>query len=134
MAFSDSEKVRLRHALGYANVGQVETFSLGFPTAVETQFLIEGAMNRVLPEAESKCRDILATLESVESQMMGDTELLAVLKIGEIEVNPKEQGALRGVYRYWQATLGNLLMIPPCPFDQRFMFGAGGISVRMTNG
>ena len=52
MAFNDQEKVRIRHHTGYSNVSAAQSFSLGVPAAVETAFLIEGAMNRVLPAAE----------------------------------------------------------------------------------
>ena len=125
MAFSEREKVKIRAHLGYGNVGQVETFSLGVPAAVETQFLIEGAMNRVLPEAELEVRRLVGIMDGIEAQMVGDMELLAVESIGEIKINEKEQHRLRCAYRQWQATLGNLLMIPPNPYDQRYMSGSG---------
>lgn len=129
MAFSEQEKVKIRAHMGYGNVGLVESFSLGVPSAIETSFLIEGAMNRVLAEAELECRRLVGVLDTIEAQMVGDMELLAVRKIGEIEVNEEEQRKLRVAYRQWQAALGNLLMIPPNPYDQRFMGAAAGINV-----
>ena len=132
MAFSEQEKVKLRAHLGYGNVSSVQTFSLGVPAAVETQFLIEGAMNRVLPEAEIEARRLVGILDGIEAQMIGDTELLAVERIGEITVNGKEQQKLLTVYHHWQHTLANLLMIPVNPFDQRFM-NAGGLNVGVAH-
>lgn len=130
MAFSEQEKVRIRHHLGYLNVSTMQTFSLGVPTAIETQFLIEGAMNRVLVQAEQEARRLVGVLDTIEAQMVGDLELLAVRKIGEIEVNPDEQGKLKQQYRHWQGTLGNLLGIPPNPYDQRFMNASINVGVQ----
>jgi len=118
--------------MGFINVGLVQTFSLGVPGARETSYLIEGAMNQVLPEAELECRRLIGVLDGIEAQMVGDLELLAVNKIGEIDVNQDEQQKLRRAYRHWQAELGNLLGIPPNPFDQRFM-NAGGLNVGVQN-
>ena len=134
MAFTEQEKVRIRHHMGYLGVSQVQTFALGVPAAVETQFLIEGSMNRVLTESELLCRELIGTLDSIEGQMKGDLELLSVVKIGEIEVNPQEQGMLKRAYKHWQAALGNLLGVVPNPYDQRFLAGAAGISVKVANG
>jgi len=131
MAFTEQEKVKIRSHMGYLNVGSVQSFSLGVPAAVETQFLIDGAMNRVLPEAEQEVRQLCGILDGIEAQMVGDLELLAVTKIGEIEVNETEQAKLKTAYRHWQAKLGNLLAIPVCPFDQRFM--NAGINVGVSH-
>jgi hypothetical protein len=120
MAFTDAEKVKIRHHMGYLNVGEVQTFSLGVPAALETQYLIEGAMNRVLEYAEVQVKNIVAKMDIIEEQMTADLELLAVTKVAEIEIDPKEMPKLRREYRYWQRTLGNLLGIPPNPYDQRF--------------
>ena len=133
MAFSDQEKVRIRHHMGYLGVAQVQTFSLGVPSAVETQFLIEGAMNRVLPASEIEARRIVGVLDTIEAQMVGDLELLAVEKIGDITVDGKEQGKLKQQYRHWQAALGNMLGVPPNPYDQRFLGGGGGVNARVAH-
>jgi hypothetical protein len=126
MAFADVEKVRLRHHLGYLNVAFAQTFALGIPTAVETQFLIEGAMNRVLPAAESECRRLVGILDKIECQMVDDQELLAVEKVDEIGISAKEMPRLRIEYQHWQRALGNLLGVPPNPYDQRFGGYSGG--------
>lgn len=131
MAFTEQEKVRIRHHTGYMNVGQVQTFSLGVPAAVETQFLIEGAMSRVLPEAEIEVRRIVGILDKIEAQKVEDLELLAINKIGEIDVNDAEQSKLDREYDKWVASLCNLLAIPRNPYDQRKMGSTGGINVRV---
>lgn len=131
--FADDEKARIRHHMGYLNVSAVSTFSLGVPTAIETQYLIEGALNRVLPEAESLARNIVVKMDLIDAQMTDDLELLSVSKVDEIEINPNEMQILKRQYRYRQLELGNLLGIPPNPFDQRFA-GSGGINIQVNNG
>ena len=78
----------------------------------------------------SRCRRLVGVLDGIEAQMVGDLELLAVRKIGEIEVNDAEQQKLKTAYRHWQAGLCNLLMIPPCPFDQRFMNAGCNVGIQ----
>jgi hypothetical protein len=120
MSFTDEDKVRIRHHMGYLNVSEVQTYSLGVPAAVETQYLIEGAMNRVLPEAEVHVFEVLSRLDAIECQMTGDLELLAVDEIGEIKVNRKEMNQLRREYRHWQWKLANALGVEPNKYDYRF--------------
>ena len=119
MPFTKEEKVKIRHHLGYLNVASASTFVLGSPAAVETSFIIEGAMDRVLVEAEGEVRRHLQILNSIEEQMIGDHELLAVTQVDEISVNPKEHQQLRDQYDYWRQGLSNLLGVYTNPFDKR---------------
>lgn len=130
MAFAEEEKVRIRHHLGYLNVGAAQTFVLGTPAAVETQFLIEGAMNRVLPAAESMVRNLVARCDLVEQQVIENQELLAVTAVGEISVQEREFEKLMQRYQYHRNALANALGIYANPFDKRF---EGGLNVRVQN-
>lgn len=125
MALTEHEKVRIRHHMGYLNVVAAYTFVLGTPAAVETQFLIEGAMDRVKEEALPLARELLSRCDLTESQMVDDQELLAVVSIGEIEIRQTQQKELRRVYREHVRALSNLLGVPQNPFDKRG-FGVGG--------
>jgi len=134
MSFSDYEKVRIRHHLGYLNVGASATFVLGTPAAVETQFLIESAMNKVLPEADVLARELLARCDSIEGQMMDNQDLLAVEQVDEIKVRQDEFQALLKRYHYHRNGLANVLGIYPNPFDKRFASsGGGGINVSVQH-
>lgn len=134
MAFTEYEKTRIRHHLGFLNVAAAATFVLGTPAAVETQFLIESAMNRVLPEAEVLVRDLLGKCDSVEGQMADNQELLAITAVDEITVRQDEFEALQKRYHYWRNALANAMGIYPNPFDKRFGSGGfGGINVRVNN-
>jgi hypothetical protein len=127
------EKVRVRHHTGYMNIQNAQSFALGIPAAVQTQFLVEGSMTLILPEALSKFREILQKCDCTEGQMFEDQELLAVENIGSIKVRQDEQKALRDVYIYWRAELCNMLGIIPNPYDARFP-GGGGINVPVQHG
>lgn len=128
--FTEEEKVRIRHHLGYLNVAASATFVLGSPAAVETQFIIETAMNKVLPEAETMARNLIARCDFVENQMVENQELLAVEAVGEITVRKDEFSALQVRYNYWRNALANALGIYPNPFDKRF---AGGLNVTVQH-
>ena len=120
MSFTAEEKVWIRFHMGYLQVTSAATFSLGIPAAVETQFMIENAMNLVRPEAEGLVRDHLTKLAGILNQMVDDHELLAIERLGEITIRQTEHDALRREYGFWQRSLGNVFGIQPNPFDQRF--------------
>lgn len=136
-ALSLEEKVRVRHHMGYLNVQEAQTFTLGTPAAVETQFLIEGAMNKVLPEAMPLLRRYLEMCDETENTMFCDQETLVANRLGEIDLNNqgehRNQRELRRSYKYWQTSLANLLGVPPNPFDQRTQYGLGGVNVRVQH-
>lgn len=133
-ALSAQEKVKVRHHCGYLNVQDAQTFVLGTPAAVETQFIIEGAMDRVLEAAIPELRRQLQILDGIEDQMVMNLELLQVQKLGEITVNStgadREQRALIQVYDRWVDSLCNLMGISRNPYDKRKgALGTGGMNV-----
>lgn len=129
---TDRERVKIRHHLGYLNVQNAQTFVLGVPAAVDTQFLIEGAFDKVLPEALGEVRRHLVMLDNVEAQIAENQELLAVTKVGEISVRQDEFEALLVRYDYWRNGLSNLLGVYPNPWDKRRIAGPG-INVRVRH-
>jgi len=130
---TDGEKVKVRHHTGFLNVADAATFVLGTPASVETQFIIEGAMNRVLELALPEVRRHLQILDAIEEQMVQDHELLAVEKLGEITVNTKEQEKLTRRYDYWVDSLCNLFGVERNPFDKRLVSGGAGINVGVAS-
>ncbi len=120
------ERSRVRVHLGYPNVSAISTFTLGNPAAIETTFIIEGAMNKVLDEATGEVRRHLAILDGVLEQMLADQELLAVTKVDEIDIRQDEFAQLVRQYMFWRSSLGNVFGVGPNPFDQRFSSWAGG--------
>ncbi len=132
MAFTDDEKASIRHHLGFLNVGEASVFILGVPGAVQTQFQIEGAMDRVLPAAEAIARRVITQLDEIEKQMGCNVENAAVNKLGNIELRADAFPELTKQYDYWRKSLANIFGVPPNQFDQRFG-GGGGINVPVHN-
>lgn len=133
-SLSAQEKVKVRHHLGYLNVQEAQTFVLGTPASVETQFIIEGAMDRVLADAVIEVRRHIQILDSIEEQKVQNLELLQVKKLGEIEVNStgddREQKQLIKEYDRWVDSLANLFGVVRNPYDKRKgAMGTGGINV-----
>jgi hypothetical protein len=114
------EKAQIRYHLGYPNTTRIATFAIGVPTGIESSFILESAMDNIQPEAEILVRKCVAILEKLEAQEVEDQEIMALLKVDEIEFNTKDMNAM-----IWQATkrwsqqLGNIFGVTPNRFDQR---------------
>lgn len=126
MALSEDERVRIRHHLGYLNVAEVATFVLGVPASVQTQFMIEPAMDKILLPAEAKARQLLDQLDAVEFQLFDDTETLVASKVGSIDLNPDEFEKVIQRYDFIRNGLANILGVIPNPYDKRFWQSGGG--------
>src|SRR4051812_360284 len=90
----EEDKVRIRAHLGFLGVQESATFVLGVPAGVQTQFMIELAMNKILPSSIPKVLSYLNILDTIDGQMVEDLELLAITRIGDIDVRGDEQEAL----------------------------------------
>lgn len=119
MPFTAEEKVQIRRHLGFINVQEAYTFVLGVPAAVETQFLIEGAMDRVLLAAEPEVRRHLEILARIEGLLIEDQDTLIVSSVDEIQIRPTEMKELRREYQFWREGLANIIGCYPNPFDKR---------------
>ena len=131
MPLTEEQRVVIRHHMGYLQVADAYTFVLGSPASVETTFIVEGAMNRVLEAAIPLVEQHLDILRGIECQMIGNLENLAATAIGDLQINGREQAELRKQYDYWVASLANILGCPRNPFDKR-LTTTGGINVRVA--
>ena len=127
---TEEEKVRARHHTGYLGVGSAQTFYLGIPAQVQTQFQIEGAFQLLLPASLPKFRELLAKLDAIEEQMFEDNDTLVATTIGSIGINQDEHKKLRVEYKFWQGALCNMLGVIANPYD--FRFTNGGINVPVS--
>jgi len=128
---SEVQRIKVRHHMGYLQVADAYTFVLGSPASVETTFIIEGAMDRLLEHAIPLFLQILDNLDRIECQLIDDLENLAVEQIGDIRINLKEQKQVRESYDYWVASLSNMLGCPRNPFDKRIQ-ATSGVNVRVA--
>ena len=132
---TEQEKVACRMHTGYLGVASQSTFSLGIPAGVQTQFVIEGAMNRLLPQSEPEFRRHLKVLDLHQEQILENMPNVAATEVGTIKINPKAFRELVRQYRWWINSLCNLLGCVPNPYDQRFaQWNAvgGGVNVSVT--
>lgn len=130
MALSEDEKVKIRHHLGYLGVAEVFTFLLGVPGAVETQFLIEGALHRLLLSTEPLVREILCRLDQLDAARQQVAIGGEVESVGNIKMRGME--ALRMVDNQLveqRGALANAFGVYQNPFDKR----SRGINVGVSN-
>lgn len=131
---TEEEKSRARYHLGYLEVEAASTFSLGVPAAVQTTFMVEGAFSKLMPTGAERFRTLLCKLDQIDERLLCGLELDEVTSIGEVSVNDKRQQRTIDLYLHYRAALGNLLGVPPNPFDQRFGGGVGGNGINIPCG
>lgn len=131
VVITEEEKSRARHHLGYLEVEAAQTFVLGVPAAVQTQFMIEGALNRMTDTGAQRFRELLCRLDQVEAQVFCGIDLADVDKLDQITVNRKRLQELAEYYLIAAEGLANLLGVPRNPFDMRSWLSraGGGINV-----
>lgn len=134
VGLTEQEQVRCRHHMGYLNMQEVYTFVLGTPAGVETQFLIEGAMQRVRQSALPLVRRHLDVLDSIENLSIEDLDVMVATQVGGISINKDEQKQLVERYDYWVDQLSNLLGCPRNPFDKRKYNPSGGSRINARVG
>lgn len=135
VVLTPDEKARCRRALGYPNVSSVPSQALGVPIPMQTGFLLESAMDRLLPEAVPRVRELLRRIEDIERRMMDDApDHLAAEKLGEMTLRSAKVGEtypdlLEREYRRWALRLADELSVAPYAYAERFR--GGGINVRV---
>lgn len=133
---TETEKNRARYHLGYFLVESASTFALGVPAAMQTTFMVEGALDRIMttPGAVEKFRQTLERLDCIENEIMCGIDLASVDVLDTITVNKNRLRELAKYYRLFQTALAGLLGIVPNPWDQRMVIqlADGGINVPVS--
>ncbi len=132
MALTQDEMVSSRHHLGYPNVGEVQTFAFGIPAAMQTTFMIEGAMVRILPQAEARFRYLLSKLDQTECKIDDVLDSADMSEAEDVKFRDNALAKVAQVYKVYQQSLANLMGIVPNPYDQREWLQGGGINVSVT--
>lgn len=126
------EKAKVRKHGGWPNISAAQTFFLGNPAAMEPFFILEAAMDSIIPTAEFLLREGLERCDRIYATIFDDADTLVAAKVGDIEINPKQFEQL--VQRYL-LYVDDMLQVMGCyrnPFDARFGGGAGrGINSRV---
>lgn len=120
MAFTDEEKQRIRYHLGYPSVTSAAALTFGVVKPLQTLFLVESAMNLILPVAEDKARSLLNVLDGIECRLVDAQDRLAAKSVDSLTMRPDETMALETEYRRWANRLADVLGVPLYAYSLRF--------------
>lgn len=128
-AFTDVEKSRIKHFLGYPAWESVTNgIQLGIPAGSQALFLVEQSFLRLDEGGRQSVRGDLESLELIEEQMRCAQSRMRAKRIGEIETNLEELGTLKNHLEYWKGVLANDMGVPINPYPSEPIMG--GINSR----
>jgi len=120
MALTQEERARTRYHLGFPNIAAGAALALGFPAAGHPAYLLEAAMNDIVPEAEPKFREVLHQCECIERQIMDAKKRLQAVSVGGVILRgPEELEALEDQYDYWTDALVDIFGVNKNPFSKK---------------
>lgn len=133
MALTDEEKQAVRRYLGYLGVGTAATISLGIPAASQPLFIVEGAVNRLLPAAEPDVRECLTELKCIDDQLKdARRKRTRIAKVGDIHFRGADElDILYDEYDNWAARLSDILGAPINPHSELHKRIGGTIHVNV---
>lgn len=134
MALDDNEKERVRYHMGYLNVQPAASIHFGIPAAIQTLFLVDLAMELLLPSAEDRVRRLLTVLDDIECKMIGGQDYLVASQLDTLTIRPDHIDKLEDEYCRWASRLADEMGAPLYPGSTKFrrlnMVTAGSIPVR----
>lgn len=127
MAFTEHEKGRVLHHLGYPSFQSLSNgIQLGFPAASQPLFLVEQSFKRLSPAGEASVREDLCQCDDIESQMSSARARLKTTEVGGVKLNGREIVQLRGELVYWRTKLADDLGCSFNPHSNAAIGGTGG--------
>lgn len=125
--FDAAEKERIRYHMGYLEVAPAASIQYGIPRPIQTMFLVESAMDLVIPAAEDRVRSLITTLDEIECRMRGALDYLVVEQLSDITIRQDHIDKLESEYCRWAARLADTLGAPLYPGAARFrsLFSTG---------
>ena len=134
MAFTPEERQKIRYSLGYVNVSPAASINFGLPRPIQTLFLVEQAMDYILPGAEDNVRRILGILDGIECRLVDAQDRLAAKSLDNLTMRVDETDALENEYYRWGGRLADILGVPFYAYSNRYKRHgkgfAGSIPVR----
>lgn len=132
MAFTDQEKARIKHHLGYPDwVALSGSIQLGYPAGAHPLFLVEDAFKRLTAGGEEAVRIDLCNCDDIERQLGEARGRMRAAQIGNLMVNKDEPAMLRSELAYWKKKLADDLGVPPNPYSQSEHATPGGVNARV---
>lgn len=130
MAFTLEEKARIRYHLGFPNIGNATVLALGFPAAGHPAFLLEAAMNQILPEAEPTARNAILQCDCIEKQLAEARSRLKAGTAGNVILRGREElEDLEDQYDYWTDALVDVFGVNKNPFSKKHQRVGGEYTV-----
>lgn len=127
MAFTDDEKTRVLHFLGYPDWQSLaSSIQLGYPASTQPLFLVRDSFDRLSPAGENSVRRDLCECEAIEGQLSDARSRMRATQIGEMKLNAQETAQLRGELQFWVKRLADDLGVFVNPYSQMDYLGMGG--------
>ena len=127
MAFTEAEKARVRHFLGYPSFASLaQSIQLGYPAVSQPLFLVDDAFHRLTQEGADAVRIDLCECESIERQLSKARTRMQASQIDDLHVNPEEASMLRRELTYWTQRLASDMGVPINPNAPSQFYGAIG--------
>ena len=120
MSFTLSEKARIRYHMGYAGTAMAPSLSAGVPIPLQTMFLLESALNMVLPDAEEIVRVLVSRLDQTDEAIFQCQIRMQAESVDGIKLRANEADSLEREYLRQAARLSDVLHVPLYPFSARF--------------
>ncbi len=133
MPFTDQEKARVLHHLGYPSFASLSnSIQLGYPAASQPLFLVEQSFARLTPGGEANVREDLCQCEDVQQQLVGARGRMKVCNVGEMKMNPLESAQLRRELAYWRTKLADDLGCSFNPYSNAAIGGDSIVNAKVT--
>ena len=126
MSLTAAERERAREHLGYPAAQSAAAIQLGIGKPTQTLFLVDQALDLLLPAGEERVRSILTTMDEIECRLRGATSRLSAESINGLHLRADECDRLDAEYTRWGWRLSDQLGAPPYPYSPRYMGGQSG--------
>lgn len=119
-ALTEAQRALVRYHLGYPNTSPAASLQLGIPAQQQTLFMVEQAMNVLLPVMVPKVLQILGVLDGLDCQIAQAQQYLVAKKLDSMELRDGHPDLLENEYRRWAFRLAETLGCPVYPYAERF--------------
>ena len=130
VAFSDTDKERIRYHMNYPNIEIGAQLLGGTAFSTEVSFILEYNMNNMRPEGYNRVMSMLNILDQIELQMVDALTRLKAAKADVVTLNANEHLSLQEQYVYWQDRMAKQLSVPVNPLPPP-RTGMNGINARV---
>lgn len=125
MPFTDLQKSRIRHHLGYPQVRAMAAAQFGIPRPLATNFILETAMDQIMEVAVPAVVAEIGVLDSLEQKLVAAQAYLVAEKLEELTLAADHPQKLEEEYNRWAKRLADDLGVPLYGFSARFKAGEG---------